>query len=103
MAWKETLYERPLKRPIGDEDRAAIQNALNNPKVKFPMPSQIAWHAHKPELFIRSRFVSFIVRFTAERMIVDAELTLAAKMMATEANRREAVRLIEQIALELDL
>ncbi len=103
MPWKETLYERPIKRPIDAQAREVIQAALAARRGEIPTPTEIVWHSHKPELVIRSKWISFIVRFTQETMVVDAELTLAAKMMATEANRRQAVQFIESVAQDLDL
>ena len=41
--------------------------------------------------------------FHPERMVVDAELSLAAKMFATDENRRHAVRFIESVANDLNL
>ena len=43
------------------------------------------------------------MHFTGERMVVDAELSLAAKMFATEENRRQAVQFIESVANDLNL
>lgn len=103
MAWKETLYERPIKRPIDEPARAAIQAAFHSRKHEIPTPTELAWRTDRPELVIKARWISFIVRFTQERMVVDAELSLAAKMMATEANRRQAVQFIESVAADLDL
>jgi hypothetical protein len=43
------------------------------------------------------------VHFTEEDLVVDAELSLAAKMLATPENRRYAVRYIETLANDLGL
>ena len=43
------------------------------------------------------------MHFTRERMVVDAELSLAAKMFATEENRRHAVHFIDSVANDLNL
>ena len=38
--------------------------------------------------------MSFVVNFTPdERMVVDAELSLAARMLASDANRKQAVQI----------
>ncbi len=103
MAWKETLYERPLKGPIDAPKRAAIQEALKGRRHESLTPTEVSWRDDRPELVIRSKWISFIVRFTHERMVVDAELSLAAKMLATDANRRQAVQFIESVAVDLDL
>ena len=47
--------------------------------------------------------MSFIVRFTPEALVVDAELSLAGKVLATKENRASAVKIIETIAEELGL
>ena len=67
------------------------------------MPAELHWHKEKPQFTIRSQWLSFVVHFTHEHMVVDAELSLAAKMLATPANRQTAVRFIESIANDLGL
>ena len=57
----------------------------------------------KPQFTIRSEWLSFIVHFTHEDLVVDAELTLAAKMLATRKHREDAVKFIESIADDLGL
>ncbi len=47
--------------------------------------------------------ISFIVHFTDDKMTVDADLSLAAKMMATQQNRKDAVDFIDSIVNDLDL
>jgi hypothetical protein len=103
MRWKEQLYERTLKRPIDEQTRAAIQSEFRRRRNQIPMPAELSWNASKPELTIRSKWISFIVHFTRERMVVDAELSLAAKMFATEENRRHAVHFIDSVANDLNL
>jgi hypothetical protein len=103
MRWKEKLYERPLKRPIDDETRAAIHSELRRRGDQIPVPTELSWNVAKPELTIRSRWVSLVVNFAHERMVVNAELSLAAKMLATDENRRHAVRMIESVADHLNL
>ncbi len=103
MRWKEKLYERPLKRPIDEQTRAAIHSEFRRRRDQIPMPTELSWNAAKPELTIRSQWISFVVHFTHERMVVDAELSLAAKMFATDENRRHAVRFIESVANDLNL
>ena len=70
---------------------------------QIPVPAELSWHVAKPELTIRSQWISFVVDFSHERMVVDAELSLAAKMFATDENRRHAVRFIESVADHLNL
>ena len=71
--------------------------------IRSPCPTELSWHAAKPELTIRARGIAFVVNFTHDRMVVDAELSLAAKMFATDENRRHAVRFIESVADDLNL
>ena len=103
MRWKEKLYERPLKRPIDEQTRAAIHSELRKRRDQFPVPAELSWNTAKPELTIHSQWISFVVHFTQERMVVSAELSLAAKMLATAENRRHAVRFIESMADDLNL
>jgi hypothetical protein len=44
-----------------------------------------------------------VVHFTPENLVVDAEMSLAAKVLATKENRENAVRFIESIANDLGL
>jgi hypothetical protein len=103
MRWKEKLYERPLKRPIDEHTRSAIHSELHERRGQFPIPAELSWHHDKPELTIRARGISIVVNFTQERMVVNAELSLAVKMFATDENRRHAVQFIESVANDLNL
>jgi hypothetical protein len=103
MRWKEKLYERPLRRPIDEQTRVAIHSELHRRRGQFPIPTELSWNVAKPELTIRAKWISFVVNFTQEHMVVDAELSLAAKMFATDENRRHAVRFIESVADDLNL
>jgi hypothetical protein len=103
MRWKETLYSRRLRRPIDSPTREAINQAYLRRRHEIPVPTELHWHAHEPRFTIRSALMSFVVRFTPEVLVVDAELTLAAKVLATKDNRASAVRIIEAIAEELGL
>jgi hypothetical protein len=47
--------------------------------------------------------LSFLVHFTPDHLVVDAELSLAAKMLATKENREIAVQFIESIVNDLGL
>jgi len=67
------------------------------------MPTEFQWHPDRPQFTIRAPLVSFVVRFTSETMAVDAELSLAAKALATQQHRRDAVQFIETIATKLGL
>jgi hypothetical protein len=103
MRWKEKLYERPLKRPIGEQTRAAIHSEFRRRWDQIPVPTELSWHVARPELTIRSQWLSLIVSFAEARMVVNAELSLAAKMFATDENRRYVVRFIESVANDLNL
>ena len=103
MRFKEKLYERPLKRPLDDQTRAAIHSEFRRRRNQIPVPAELSWHVAKPELTIRSQWISFVVDFSQERMVVGAEMSLAAKMLATDENRRHAVKFIESVADQLNL
>jgi hypothetical protein len=104
MPRKEKLFERPLKRPLDEETRRAIESEYKRRRHEIPIPTEMKWHPTHPQFTIRSSLLSFVVNFTAdERMIVDAELSLAARLMASDANRKQAVQFIESIAVDLGL
>jgi hypothetical protein len=104
MPRKEKLFERRLRRPLDEETRRAIDAEYHRRRHEIPIPTEIRWHATHPQFTIRSAMLSFIVNFTAdERMVVDAELSLAARLLASDANRKQAVAFIESIAADLGL
>ena len=70
---------------------------------EIPIATDFRWHPEKPQFTIGSPWLNFIVHFTPENLVVDAELTLTAKMFATQENRRLAVQFIESIANDLGL
>ena len=65
--------------------------------------TELHWHPAHPAFTLKSRWLSFHGRFTPDRLVVDAELTFAARMMATPSHRKDAVRILDSIADELDL
>ncbi len=103
MAWREKLYERPLKRPVDSPTMEAIRSEYQRRKHEIPVPSELLENPAKPEMTIKTRWLSFIVQFTKETMRVDAELSLAAKVLATNENRKVAVQFIDSIANDLNL
>jgi hypothetical protein len=104
MPRREKLFERRLRRPLDDETRRAIETEYQRRRHEIPLSTQMRWHQTHPQFTISSSLLSFIVNFTAdERMVVDAELSFAARMLASDANRKQAVAFIESIASDLGL
>jgi hypothetical protein len=103
MAWREKLYERRLKRPVDSPTLNAIRLEYERRRHEIPVPSELLDHPTKPEMTLKTRWLSLIVQFNKETLRVDAELSLAAKMLATNENRRFAVQFIDNIANELNL
>jgi hypothetical protein len=103
MRWKETLYRRRLRRPLDPPMRAAISTEFSRRRHEIPLAAELHWHAEKPQFTIRLKLLSFVVHFTPELLVVDAELSLAAKMLATRENRESAVKFIDSIANDLGL
>jgi hypothetical protein len=99
----QRLYERPLKRPFDGRLRDAIDLIVARRRHELPLRAEFEWHATDPVLTIRSSLLSFIVSFAPERLTVDARMSLAARVLATAANRKQAVSFFETIAAELDL
>src|SRR5262249_5718526 len=103
MRWKEKLYERRLKRPLDDSTRIAITDEFQRRQHLIPGGADLEWSDTAPELTIRSRWISFLVEFHDKSMIVTAELSLAAKLLATDENRRRAVEFVDDLMDELNL
>jgi hypothetical protein len=103
MAWREKLYERTLRRPVDHLTLDAIRSEFHRRKHEIPVHAELLQNPAKPEMTIKTKWLSFIVQFNKETMRVDAELSLAAKMLATQENRQVAVQFIDSIANELNL
>jgi hypothetical protein len=103
MAWREKLYERRLKRPVDHGTLDAIRSEFHRRQHEIPVPTELLHNPAKPEMTIKTKWLSLVVHFGKETMRVDAELSLAAKMLATNENRQVAVRFIDSIADDLNL
>ncbi len=103
MAWREKLYERQLKRPVDNPTLEAIRSEFHRRQHEIPVPSELLQNSAKPEMTVKTRWLSFIVQFSKETLRVDAKLSLAAKMLATHENRQVAVQFIDSIANDLNL
>ncbi len=103
MAWREKLYERELKRPVDPGTLEAIRSEFHRRRHQIPVATELLDNPAKPEMTIKTKWLSFIVQFGRETMRVDAELSLAAKMLATTENRQVAVQFIDRIANDLNL
>jgi hypothetical protein len=99
----ETLYHRRLKRPIDEPTRTAINDEYARRRHQIPVATEFQWHPEKPQFTIRSQWLSLIVNLTHPDLVVDVELSLTAKILATEENRQKAVRFIESITSDLGL
>jgi hypothetical protein len=103
MAWREKLYERKLRQPVDTRTLDAVRSEYHRRKHEIPVPTELFDHPTRPEMTIKTKWLSFIVQFNKETMRVDAELSLAAKMLATTENRQVAVQFIDRIANDLNL
>jgi hypothetical protein len=103
MAWREKLYERRLKRPVDTGTLDAIRSEFHRRRHEIPVSAELLDHPTKPEMTIKTKWLSFIVQFHKETLTVDAELSLAAKILATKENRKVAVQFIDSIANDLNL
>ena len=99
----ECLFERPTSKALDDELRRAILDAAAGRRDQLPFQSEFEWHAVEPVLQFKSSILPMYAAFTPGRIAVYARLSLATRMLVTDANRRRAIRFIEEIADELDL
>ena len=97
------MYKRRLRRPIDQATREAISREFSRRRHEIPVPAELHWHRERPQFTIRSDWLSFNVHFTLEDLVVDAELSLTAKMLATQKHREDAVKIIESVADHLGL
>ncbi|MGO9464577.1 MAG: hypothetical protein ACLQIB_28670 [Isosphaeraceae bacterium] len=103
MGWKERLFERPLSRAFDEELRRAIDAEFQRRRHEIPIPVRLTWGQGEPSFLLASQWASFLVSFAPNRLIVDAELSLAARMLATEKNRQSVINIINSIADDLNL
>jgi hypothetical protein len=103
MAWNETLLERPLRRPFDQQTREAIEAEYERRKHEMPVATQFRWHHTEPKFILDSKWLSLTGHFTPERFIVNAKLSLAAKLMVTDEHRRRARQIISEIADSLEI
>ncbi len=103
MGWNERLFERPLSRAFDDETRRAIEAEFQRRRHEIPIPVRLTWGQGEPSFRLASQWASFAVSFADDRLIVDAQLSIAAKMLATEKNRQSVIDIINRIADELNL
>jgi hypothetical protein len=103
MRGKERLFERPLSRAFSDETRRAIDAEFQRRKREIPIPVRLTWGQGEPSFLLDSQWASFSVSFADERLTVDAQLSLAAKVLATQKNRQSIIKIINNIADELNL
>jgi hypothetical protein len=94
MRRKERLFERPLKRPVDDAVRQAIEAEIHRRRHEFPIPIELGWAQGQQSFTIASKWFNLLVDFAQDRMVVDAELTLAARVLATESNRQKLIAII---------
>ena len=80
-----------------------ILDAVAGRRDQLPFPAEFEWHPVEPVLMVQSKLLPMHIAFASGRLTVHAKLSLAARMLATDGNRKRAIRLIEEIADELDL
>jgi hypothetical protein len=103
MRPRETLFERHLKRPLDDGLRDELSREAYERCRASGIPAQFGWHEEGSVFSVQTPLASFHAWFTSETVRVWAELSLAARLFATESNRRRAVATIEAIADRLGL
>jgi|GEM_PF-1306358 len=104
MSISERLHKRPLRRPVDAQTLDRLRSEYHKRRNGLGVASELIDHPGDPHrLTIKSRWASLDVRFHNQMMIVDAQLSLAARLLATDHNRRRVVRFIDDLADELDL
>ena len=103
MSRRETLYERNLQRPLDPALREAISREAAERCRHVPVPTEYGWNAQNSVFTVRSSLATFVASFSAEKVVVWAELSLAARLVATDHNRKRAAEIISSIADSLGL
>jgi hypothetical protein len=103
MGVNERLFERPLSRAFDDETRRAIDAEFQRRRHEIPVPVRMTWGQGEPTFLLASQWASFSVSFAHERLTVDAQLSLAARIFVTAKNRQIVINIINTIADELKL
>lgn len=103
MSKRIRLHERELKRPMDEEGRRALEEAVDRMRERLPIVSKLAWEEEGKTLALRSKMASLLIRMVEERLIVEAELSLAARMMAKKEHVARATRMVEGLADDLGL
>lgn len=103
MAWREKLYERPLKRPRGQSHHGGHTLRVPAPQARDSGPVRAAG---KPGQARDDNQDEMAVVHRPVHQGDDAgrrRLSLAAKVLATNENRKVAVQFIDSIANDLNL
>lgn len=103
MPKRDTLYERSLKHPLDDAQRAAIVREATERCRQLPLATESGWDETGTVFTVKSALATFYATFSPQQLVVSAELSLAARLLATEHNRKHAVALMASVADELDL
>ncbi len=104
MAWREKLYERQLKRPVDSGDTQGDPRRVRAAAARDPGAARsCSDHPSKPEMTIKTRWLSFIVQFNKETL-TGRRRALAGRQDARHPeNRQVAVEFIDSIANDLNL
>lgn len=103
MSRPETLYERNLKRPLGDAQREAIAREAAERCRRLPFPVDASWNGSDSIFTISSSLATLTASFSDGKLVVSAELSLAARLVANAHTRQRAAEIIGSIADHLDL
>ena len=103
MGSKERLYERLLTRVLDEQVRQDFEAEFHRRRSEIPIPVEFSWDKSRSSITLGSKWVGFLIHFVHDKMVVDADLSFAARLLATESNRRQVVKLIRSVADDLRL
>jgi len=101
MAQRERVYEQDLQGPLTKQKRKKVTEAVQR-NLGSAVTKQ-EWHAKEPILTITSQFMTLIISFTDTKVTVEAEYGWTARLLMTEANRKQGREMAAKIAEEAEL
>ena len=77
-------------------DREAITREYSRRRHEIPVATELQWHPEKPQFTIRSQWLSFVVHFAHEELVVDAR-AFPCREGARDQEHRQTRRAVHRL------